>query len=557
MRSSSLVAAALHLAQNAPQLIPALREDIQHLNQAKLALFTEDIETARASLIEIESSSTLPKPVKAFVHMMQGLVALGDLEPERCIVECAKAEWLHPDFPVLKYLRARALNQAERYEDAIVQSQLFLEELGGDADASAELATSLLGLERNEEALQAIRAGLDDDPSSITLLLMLLDSLPEDEKHEFADRLKQLPDAIMEIDAICGDAWYEDDMLELMVNAFREIAPDDPSVAYYQAQVHLLREEPEQAVVVLEPIMGLIHDREDSAYFEEFYRSALLACGRWNEVYSEAEDKPQAFQWIADDFLYKDKRESLEKLIARHRELLPDDPELPGYEGQLAMLEEDWPRAIRAFREAIMLQPDDGWDYSLVRAMYYSDQSLEALRTLEPVEDIFDQLMSLACYDESPRHDLVEHLFREYKERDPTGTVGAIWQARLAYDNADYAAAIDVLEKNAEAARSNENYRWEFDNLLVRALTQNRQFDEAQVIAQRIYQRDEDPFELAIVAAGRGDVNETEKWLSILINKHYYETYDLYYDDIIGPALKSEAFSRIKKKFSPAEVLMD
>lgn len=410
------------------------------------------------------------------------------------------------------------------------------------------------GLGRDEEARSVIREGLDDDPSAASLLVMLGDALPAGDKWELGERFARLPEPAEQFEGVCEEFWGDANALESLVTAYRPLAPEDPNLAYYQAQVHLLREEPGSAVAILEPVLPKVKKREDFEHFEELYFQAVVVYGRWREAYSTATDKTRAFTLIAEYLWYEEDPGPMKELVALHRQQAPDDPQLHGYVGQLAEREGDWPRAIAAYRKAVDHAPDGGWRSWLVAAMFYGERAMEALRTVEPTDRVFRQLMRLADVQDPPAIDLMENLLHEFHSLYPEGAASTFWESRLAYLRQDYARAVELLRQHAEEIKKDDDLSWGFGPLLVDCLVRLEMYDEAQREALRIYQEDGDPFRAAVVAAAQGDIEQTAKWLQRCVDEFNYSSRLFYNDELLGPALRSEAFKTLREQYPPPAI---
>ena len=552
MKFSNLAALGMVVALENPAMLRALQREMLILTQAVQSAINGDFETAKEAISGMDSS-ILPKSLRAVIHMMNASIAIAEYDPETALAECDLAESLHSDFPVLLYQRAAAHNQLGQYEPARQQAQMFLKKLGGDADATQELAIALQGLDRDDKALKVIREGLDDDPSSAGLLVMLGNALTNDDLHELGDRFEKLPNPSEQFEWICEEFWDNADALEILLAAYRPLAQDDPDVAYYQAQVHLLRDEPAEAAALLKPVLPKVMESEEYEYYQELYQEALLADGRWRELYSGANDKSEVFALIADHFFYREDFGPLKQLIELYGEQNPNDSQLHIYIGQLATREEDWPRAIEAYRKAMQLEPEEGWHYRVVEAMFEGGRALEALKTVEPTEEVFAQLMSLAEQQETLPVDLMESLIQEYLDREPEGVAGLFWQAKLAYSQNHYSRAVNLLQQHTAAIKSEEDFAWQFGPLLVNSLVHLKKYDDAESEAFRVYQEHEDPFPAAVVAAAQGDVEKTEHWLKKYVDEYYYSPNVFYEDEILGPALRSDAFETLRQEYPPPE----
>ena len=85
---------------------------------AALALTKEDYAAARQELQQLRTSSALPDQFHAAVEMLWGIVLSGEEDYEAAMTRLDNARRLNSDAPVINYLRAVALLELNRHDEA-------------------------------------------------------------------------------------------------------------------------------------------------------------------------------------------------------------------------------------------------------------------------------------------------------------------------------------------------------------------------------------------------------------------------------------------------------
>ncbi|MBX9681969.1 MAG: hypothetical protein K2X38_24695 [Gemmataceae bacterium] len=123
--------------------------------------------------------------------------------------------------------------------------------------------------------------------------------------------------------------------------------PKDNRTRIYQAELKLLRNDPEGAIALLDNgkrtgrMFGL-------AYLEQnVVNRAYLQKGNVKEAYQKAGRNESAFRLLADECVRQKKADELERLIAVHRENDPADPDFRWREIQLHYLRNDHAAVLR------------------------------------------------------------------------------------------------------------------------------------------------------------------------------------------------------------------
>jgi tetratricopeptide (TPR) repeat protein len=554
LRASDAGAAMLSMAMHDLPTAARVRAHMERLNAAIMAMVDGDMETARHSLGEI-SPSDLPGPMRAMWHFLSGSLAIGDGEWETALRHCDEAERLHPDLVGLHLLRAGIYNAQERHAEALREAETYLSILGGDADATFEQATALEGLGRDDEAMAAIRAGLDDDPGSVTLLLELLTRLPEDGLAEIGERLRASHDPELAFDTLCWEVSGDAPRLRALIDSYEQFRPGDINIAFYSAQLHLLEDRPEDALAALQPVMDAARDRDDWDYFQQLWLQAAAAGDNWRTVYESSEEPQELFPALAQSLQASGNVEGLRELVRIRQEQGPDDGVLQSWLGQIAELDEDWRGAEEAYRRAVQLEKDDDarqlHQFSVARMMYHTGRASEAVHTIGPRDEVFHQLMMMAEFDLPESRSVMTSLLDEAVELKTNETVVSWWRAKLAAANGDYEEAVAEIEEQGEMLASHPAISWELPSFKISLLVRLERYDAAEKLAHELAAEYE-PIYLAVVAAARGDVDETEKVLLRCIDAGY-EPWQFYADKILGEKLRTLPFARLMERFPPTE----
>ncbi len=325
------------------------------------AMRDEDWSTAE-TLLDGEDFSRFPSHLQAVRWMLKANVDLTYGRCEQALNHCDRAEALHADMPILSLQRAAALNGLGRYEEARQAAQNFLDLLGTDDAALLHLGIALAGLDRPEEAIEAHRRALDDDPDAHDNLIALAGLLPADQKAEVGERFARCREPAAWFDALCGHLTLHGDAgaIEAMVAAYAPLRPDDPDVAYYGAWVLAHREEHLAAAEKVHAVLHAVRGRDDELAFVNLYLDAMTAAGQALDGYRNAPDAAHAFEYLAADAVYEQRVDDLKAVLSAHRETHPGDPWLDYYAGALAGLQDDWDTAVECYRAGWHAQRHDG-----------------------------------------------------------------------------------------------------------------------------------------------------------------------------------------------------
>ncbi|MFO0863044.1 MAG: hypothetical protein U0744_00005, partial [Gemmataceae bacterium] len=136
------------------------------------------------------------------------------------------------------------------------------------------------------------------------------------------------------------------DELAKLLNEHRKNFPRDQRLQLHDAELKLLRNDPDGAIRVLDE--QKIGRMSTYSYLQQnIVNRAYLLKGRVKEAYQKAGANDAVFRTLADECMRQRKADDLERLIALHRENDPDDPEFRFRNVQLRYLRNDHEGVIR------------------------------------------------------------------------------------------------------------------------------------------------------------------------------------------------------------------
>jgi tetratricopeptide (TPR) repeat protein len=187
----------------------------------------------------------LPKPLAAWRLSQLAIVETSRNHWDEVLDLTSRAAELNPDMPLLLKHRAQALNGLGRFQEAAAEAREYIAELGGDDHGSFLLGTALAGMEKNDEAADAFREGLDDYSDSVDNLVGLAGVLPGEQMQEVADRFSQFEQPEARFSEVADQLVTQENATALaaVLERNRELAPLDPHNSYYEGELHRLRGE--------------------------------------------------------------------------------------------------------------------------------------------------------------------------------------------------------------------------------------------------------------------------------------------------------------------------
>lgn len=244
-------------------------------------------------------------------------------------------------------------------------------------------------------------------------------------------------------------------------------------------------------------------------------------------------------------------RQDLRRLIAAHRAARPNDPAADLYLGALYRAEKDYAKAAEAYARGMARKPPDDlrqrFRYDQAETLYRSGKVVAAYAELGRDKQIFVQLANLCSQDRKGRE--LNELVAALRQANPNDADLPAWECEARYLMGDYAGALDLLLQHRAGAFALPANQWKYRDRLVRCLARLKRFDEAAKEAEAsVKGRGGNLLLPAVVYALRGDVERTRAALA-KCSRSFYNAVTFYADPDLGPALCSERFRELQRRY--------
>lgn len=238
----------------------------------------------------------------------------------------------------------------------------------------------------------------------------------------------------------------EPEVLQSLVNARAQDAPDDPWLPYYQGELFVAREDYESAETRFAAGMALAAGDEE-----------LLSTYRWSRAWSfyhagravdaqRAMPDAETFALLVDWALWDDDGALLEELVAARREQAPDAPLLGFYAAKGALLQGRLEEGVDALHAGY-----DEWSRSDEVLQMLEYDLITGLIELERLDDALAIAKRSTDRDDDPYYELMVHV-----------AAGSVMDAMRAFDTLvriGYATeALYELQPGGEALRTDAAY---------------------------------------------------------------------------------------------------
>jgi predicted Zn-dependent protease len=352
-------------------------------------------------------------------------------------------------------------------------------------------------------------------------------------------------------------------------------APDDPEGLMWQARADLAAG---RFALVGLLLRRALHRQPNvvqrDRYLREFLADAAVT-GSWREGYRTAPDTDRAFRILADSLLnhaysrYPDDgqdtgeddfrasgltpdraRRDLRQLIEAHLANRPSDAAAADmYLGALYLAEKAHTRAAETFARGLARKPSvelrQRFMYSWVDTFYRAGKGVAAYTEFGRDRQVFTQLVNLCSQDRNVK--VLQGLLAVLRRTAPADADLPVWETEARYLAGDHAGALALLKRHRLGAFAQPIHRWKYNSLLVRCLARLKRFDEALKEAHTFEkERGGNVLLPAVVHAVAGDVARTRAALEAT-RRRDFDTYSLYADPDLGPALCSEPFRELQQ----------
>jgi tetratricopeptide (TPR) repeat protein len=338
------------------------------------------------------------------------------------------------------------------------------------------------------------------------------------------------------------------EQLASLIPAHEKRLPNSPSLDYYRGELVTLHEKWAEAVALFK--RGLSKAPDDA--WKDSYRPrvvvAMYKAGLAVAAHDEFGGDAAVFEQLAQLAVFDKSAKVLGEIIAAQAKMHANNPRLDFYRGELAQISGKWADAAEFYRAAIARADErDKFNlkWRLIQEMHKAGRSMAAYDEFDGDESVFNQLFTQAESDKNV--DLVEALISNHQKRHTDLEYLPFWRARAAALKQDWQRAVEILAQNAAKLDALPQYQWLARDLHVRALLKTGAIDEARKIANRDWEEDRNGWNLLLVAVTERNIPDVERWI-----KQYQDDgvdlEELFFDDEIAAALRSEAFKPLLEK---------
>lgn len=325
---------------------------INGLQTGAAALAQGDVEAAAAALAGIEDMP-IPDALQAVIQILLARIDIESSAAEEALARLDRVDGLQRGLPLADLLRAEALNDLGRSEEALPVAQRYVERFEAEPMGNIQIARALIGLERSPEAVAPLLAALDDMPGDVPALAYLAQVTPADREAELAARLAKLADPPTQYELI-AEYLLDVEALDALDRVTRAVAPRLPGhrdVPYYQGLVLARRGKHREAAVKLGEVLeslGPDGDDDSGRFYLDAWLESMIASGQVIEAMKKAPNKIGTFDRLV--FHLKDTGDH-----AMRAKLLQAAEGVPGLERRLRFERADLLRAEGQYAKAVEL----------------------------------------------------------------------------------------------------------------------------------------------------------------------------------------------------------
>jgi predicted Zn-dependent protease len=422
----------------------------------------------------------------------------------------------HTDDPWIGYWRGRSALLRSKQDDALAAYQGTLRSSGGDHDLAGAALREFVLLGKPLDGYRVVASA----PEANWAFEYLADILTGDQDFQ---------------------------RLEELIAAHEEAHADDSHIAQFKAERLSALRKHEEAVQLLKPLVADADDADADYRYQTIYEKAMLALGRWRELYDAAGDKKATFASLASSLDETRDAVALRELIDAHRTAFPNEPLLAFYTGKVLRLEREYDEADRIFAEmATDLGAESLWTNAKnqrIETRFEAGKAVSAYAEIGPRRATFNALLNL-CRDKRNSNQF-EQLVTAHRQQFANDADLPQWELEILELKGDDEALLRALDQ--PSAPLTESAEWSAFSMRVRALVRLKRFDEARTVVADYEHHTPVPYFRAMVEASAGNVPAATVALDELL-RSYYGVQDLYQDALLGPALRSDAFADFRER---------
>ena len=340
------------------------------------------------------------------------------------------------------------------------------------------------------------------------------------------------------------------DAFERLLEAHRPQRGDDPEFAAYEARLQILRGKPDEAAAAFAAVVKNLPQHDQRGISDRL----LTDLGTYDvavEAYRCIPDKIDAFGYMVFKYRKLERVKELDRLIAEHTRLHPDDARLFSERAELHMLRNEFAEAEKQFllaRERSNFMPHVARS-GLVRARIKLGKAVETYHELGAnamtFQDIANQCFAVKDGDQ------LQKLLAAHRKAFPAAKNLSVWEVEVLWLKKDYAAVVKGIEDERATLLKSPKYRWKCESYLVRSLIRLKKTDEALREAEAIAkEKNGSQVFLALAYASSGGAPRILEFFESKKDQVWLIE-DCYFDEDLGPLLRSDAYRTVRDRFPP------
>jgi tetratricopeptide (TPR) repeat protein len=303
------------------------RDALMKLSNAARLLRNGHVEDAERTAMLVDHEP-LSGPGEAYRLRFKAHLALAKGNPGDALDLIDRADGTQPH-PYSDVVRATAFNAAGEHEKALKRGRHAIQLCGDDAHAHRQIGLAAEKLGRRDEALEAYRAGLQEEPALAANLHGLRALLPAGQKAEVGEWLAKLPTAGVEFTPLVTEAFNDGDeeSVQALVDAYRKMSPDDVALDFVKVRLNIRRKKVNIAAAQFKVAIQKVNNLEVQKQQTLLFLDDMLAINKSVEAYRVSPDPTLAFVYMAGKLEGKaDRAEELRRLVAEHDRRQPKEP---------------------------------------------------------------------------------------------------------------------------------------------------------------------------------------------------------------------------------------
>jgi len=556
--------------------LKAMQAEAQKIQVAMSHLMAEDFDECEKEVSRV-NLRVLPNEFQAIGYCLRGISRANLGKGVEAIEDLKQAERVMPNLPLAQAGFTLAYFIEGDYEKAIQHGRTYVDQVGSDGIVNVLVGRCLIALEKYDEAAVEFRRALDDDTQNAETLDLLRQCLPKGKKSELGDRLMAMRDPEGSITLLVDQAKDDNDAeaVEAYTLAFAKKFPNNVIVRRKAIETHIRNNNLADAKKLLvEALRDASLEDQRKTINEVLY--SFIEADEEEAIYAvtPAPLRREVFDDIATDFdemisdyefdepEWDEMIDNFESLLHQHSRLDQNDPMLPYHRAMMAVLREDREGAEKLYGVGMEMQQTDEhrlrYRSRRVENLRELGRSLEAYEKIGPRNETFRQL-SLSLED-TP--DVLESLVAAHRKNVPQEPLLDFYTGKIAYQRTKWDEALrsfgayrQRLADNADDVGS----RWESSQALelsIRCQLKLKRFPDARklLIEAEKAKAYNAPLLRVLIPAAEGNLVATEREMDVFM-KEKYRNWNLYYDEDMGPLMKSEKFAKLREKYPDPKLM--